>query len=126
MLQTDRAGLDGSVDVLSAYTGAVRDFTDSATPTIAATWDSPNLDFAAVVLAADTRTLRIRLYSFADKPVSLGLHAWRLAPGRYTLTAGPPGKAPAVTRTITHTRPGSPIPLDLPARTEWSIQLNAE
>ena len=126
VLQTDRAGLDGSVDVLSAYTGAVRDFTDSATPTIAATWDSPNLDFAAVVLAADTRTLRIRLYSFADKPVSLGLHAWRLAPGRYTLTAGPPGKAPAVTRTITHTRPGSPIPLDLPARTEWSIQLNAE
>lgn len=132
VLQTDRAGLEGAWDVCSAYTGAIRDFVDAATPTMAVTWQTPDLDFAAVVTEARPDRLRVLLYSFHAAPVTIGLRPWQLVSGTYEMCAGEPvaGEVLGLQRyrwgrpqEVAHVHRGEAIPLELPGRTEWVVDL---
>ncbi len=88
VLQTDRAGLEGATTVLEAYTGAVRDFRDASTPSMAVTWITPDLNFAALVTEATPQRLRVRLYNFNGTPQRMALRPWRLESGVYVFHAG--------------------------------------
>lgn len=150
VLQTDRAGLEGSAEVMSAYTGAVRDLTDAAWPTFAATWITPDVNFAAVVTDATPARLRVRLYNFNTAPMRMAVRPWQLMPGRYAVNAGQPvpGERPDLeryawvnslgseqaqkpdhpargglpTEVIFHER-AEPVWFDLPPQTEWVLDL---
>ncbi len=132
VLQTDRAGLPGSADVFGAYTGAIRDFSDTGTLTLAATWKSGDIDFAAVVTDASASRLRVRLYRFGEEASRLGLRPWRLQSGRYALLAGeilrdPRGGPdrylwqPPVE--VEHRHRGAPIWIEVPPGKEWMVDL---
>jgi hypothetical protein len=132
VLQTDRAGLQGAWDVLGAYTGAVRDFVDGATPTLAVTWDTPDLNYAALVTEATSERLRVRLYNFNNQPMRVGLRPWRLVPGKYVLNGGEPvpGEQPVQSRytwgepvEVEHRCRGTPISIEVPSRKEWVVDL---
>ncbi len=56
-------------------------------PTFAVTWPPSKADFARAVVAADSTSLRLRLYSFEARPAFAEVRLWRLAPGRYRWTA---------------------------------------
>lgn len=88
LLQTDRAGLPRMRESLGAYTGALHNWRDGLTPTMAVTWDVPDTDFAALVVASTEKRLRTWVYSFHDRPVRMGLRLWRLTPGRYAAAHG--------------------------------------
>lgn len=132
VIQTDRAGLAGANQVLGAYTGAVRDFRDSGAPTMAVTWDTPDLNFAALVTEARPERLRVRLYSFNESVTRIGLRPWRLAPGRYVLNQGEPTEAerPFLDRhawepsvEVEHIHRGTAIWIDVPPGREWTVDL---
>ncbi len=132
VLQTDRAGLAGANEVLGAYTGAVRDVRDAGAPTMAVTWDTPDLDFAAVVTETAVTRLRVMLYSFHDGPTRMGLRPWRLTPGRYVLNAGEPVSGEysvqhrytwGEPRELEHLNKGEPIWIDVPPHREWVVDI---
>ncbi len=132
VIQTDRAGLAGSHEVFGAYTGGVRDFRDSGTPTMGLTWETPDLNFAAMVTENTPDRLRVRIYSFNTTPTRMGLRPWRLLPGIYVLNAGEPvpGERPVQQRytwgtpvEIKHLHRGTPVYVEVPARKEWVVDL---
>jgi hypothetical protein len=132
VLQTDRAGMEGATEVLGAYTGAVRDFRDAATPTLAVTWVTPDLNFAALVTEATLERLRMRLFNFNSTTNRIGLRPWRLVAGDYLLSAGEPiaGEISpqeryrwAAPREVKHRHRGAPIWLDLPPGRTWMVDL---
>lgn len=88
LLQTDRAGLPMMRESLGAYTGALHNWRDGLLPTMAVTWDVPDTDFAALVVAGTDERLRTWVYSFHDEPVRMGLRIWRLTPGVYAASHG--------------------------------------
>jgi hypothetical protein len=88
LLQTDRAGLPMSRESSGAYTGALHNWCDGLTPTMAVTWDVPDTNFAALVVAGSQQRLRTWVYSFHDQPVRMGMRLWRLTPGRYAAAHG--------------------------------------
>lgn len=88
VLATDRAALDGALTVFGAYTGAVLGLRDASFPTFEVTYDTPDADFAALVVDSGPERLRVWLYSFHDRPVRMGLVLWRLRPGEYILKQG--------------------------------------
>ena len=51
LLQTDRAGLPATRDTIGAYSGALATWRDGLTPTMAVSWEAPDTDFAALVVA---------------------------------------------------------------------------
>ncbi|HRR87578.1 MAG TPA: hypothetical protein P5316_21440, partial [Phycisphaerae bacterium] len=60
VLQTDRFDIPGDFLIFSAYTGAVTSLIeDGLIPTIAVTWDTPDLNFAALVLHASPDRMRV-------------------------------------------------------------------
>lgn len=87
-LQTDRAGLPATRETIGAYTGAIHTWRDSLMPTMAVTWEAPDTDFAALVVASTQERLRVWVYSFHDQPVRFGLRLWQLRPGEYELMHG--------------------------------------
>lgn len=132
VIQTDRAGLVGSHEVSGAYTGAVRDFRDSGAPTLGVTWETPDINFAAVVTENATTRLRVRLYNFHSTSTRMGLRPWRLVPGMYVLNTGEPvaGERPIQQRytwtspvEINHLHRGTPIYIDVPPKKEWVVDL---
>ena len=88
VLSTDRAALSGALTVFGAYTGAVSGLRDAAVPTFAVTYETPDENFAAVVVESTDRRLRVWLYSFREESTRIGLRLWRLVPGRYVLNQG--------------------------------------
>ncbi len=88
LLQTDRAGLPATRETIGAYTGALATWRDGLTPTMAVTWEVPDPDFAALVVAATDTRLRTWVYSFHDQPIRVGMRIWRLTPGVYQATQG--------------------------------------
>jgi hypothetical protein len=88
LLQTDRAGLPMMQESVGAYTGALHNWRDGLLPTMAVTWDVPDANFAAMVVAGTDVRLRTWVYSFHDEPVRMGLRIWRLTPGVYTAVHG--------------------------------------
>lgn len=132
VLQTDRAGMQGAVELCGAYTGAVASFRDSRAPTHSVTYDSPDLNFASVVTETAPERLRVMMYSFRDEPVRIGLRPWRLVPGVYVLTAGEPvpGEKPEQNRytwgeprQIRHLHRGTPVFVEVPPGKEWVVDL---
>ncbi len=132
ILQTDRAGLVGSAEVFGAYTGAVCSFRDSKPPTISVTYDTPDLNFAAVVSETTTARLRVMLYNFNKEPMRVGLKPWRLVPGTYVLNTGQPvaGERDFQKRytwtgsvEVEHGHRGTPIWVDVPSHKEWVVDL---
>ena len=87
-LQTDRAGLPASGETLGAFTGAIHTWRDGLTPTMAVTWDVPDTNFAALVVASSDKRMRVWVYSFHDQPVTMGMRLWRLTPGVYETRCG--------------------------------------
>ncbi|MGQ9591827.1 MAG: hypothetical protein ACUVYA_16225, partial [Planctomycetota bacterium] len=139
VLQTDRAGLPAAELVAGAYTGAVRDLTDSGALTFAATWDVPGLEFAAVVTEATRTSLRVLLYGFAEEEWRAGVRPWRLVAGRYGLAVreadGEEARAPArgcerperfrtvEEREVQHVHRGAPIAFRLRPRRAIVLEL---
>lgn len=132
ILQTDRAGLTGSAEVFGAYTGAVCSFRDSKTPTISVTYDTPDLNFAAVVTETATERLRVMLYNFNNTPMRVGLKPWRLVPGVYVLNTGQPVPGErdfqkrytwAGATEVEHRHRGAPIWVEVPSHKEWVVDL---
>lgn len=132
VIQTDRAGLAGSAEVLGAYTGAVRDFRDMGAPTMAVTYDTPDLNFAAMVTENSLTRLRVRLYCFRDGVTKIGLRPWRLLPGSYVLNDGATlaGERPfqnrygwGQARQIEHLHRGTPIYVEVPGHKEWVVDM---
>ena len=124
VLQTDRAGLPGEEAVFMAYTGAVRSLTDAGAITLSVTWETPGLEFAALVTEATPARLRVRLHGFQEDEWTVGLRPWRLVPGRYELSIGAPVAPPAggaperiawtEARDVRVVHRGAPIPIRLP------------
>jgi ATP-dependent helicase HrpA len=61
--------------VFGAYTGAVCSFRDSKTPTISVTYDTPDLNFAAVVTETTTERLRVMLQTLGPQSSAGKRHA---------------------------------------------------
>jgi hypothetical protein len=57
-------------------------------PGLALSWEGGGTDFAAFVLDADERSLKVLLYSFAEAPLEMAMRTWRLQHGRYEWTFG--------------------------------------
>jgi hypothetical protein len=116
--------------VFGAYTGAVRDFRDGGAPTLAVTYDTPDLNFASVVTETTPCRLRVWIYNFNDEPMPIGLRPWQLLPGVYVLNAGHPvpGEKPVQNRytwtspvEVVHKHPGTPVWIDVPPHKEWVV-----
>jgi hypothetical protein len=88
LLQTDRAGLPCTRETLGAYTGALHTWRDGLLPTMAVTWEVPDPNFAALVVASTPDRLRVWVYSFHDEPIRMGMRIWRLTPGTYVASHG--------------------------------------
>ncbi len=132
VLQTDRAGLGGATEVCGAYTGAVCSFRDSRAPTLSVTYDTPDLNFAAVVTEATPERLRVCLYNFNQTITRMGLRPWRLMPGVYVLNTGEPvpGERPSQKRCtwsppveVEHRHRGTPIRVYVPPKKVWVVDL---
>ncbi len=132
VLQTDRAGLAGAKHVMGAYTGSVSGTRDTDTPTFAVTWDTPDLNFAALVTEATPSRVRAMLYSFNEETTRMGLCPWRLQPGVYVVQAGErlTDTKDKMTRyswgeprEVTHLHRATPIWIDVPAGKEWVVDV---
>lgn len=131
VLQTDRAGLDGSDASFGAFTGGVRRWGDAGVPTMAVTWDVPHSDFAALVVYCTSQHLRVWIYNAKRTPTRFGLRLWQLEPGEYDVHAGSlvPGMGfartyhPAVAETYIHPARAHTYFIELPARAEWVVEL---
>jgi len=133
VLQTDRFDLPGDVAIFSAYTGAVTALIeDGLIPTIAVTWDTPDLNFAALVLHASPDRMRVLLHNFNNDAMPVGLKPWQLVPGEYLLNRGvqqgngprPIAWEPPVM--VTHVCRGTPIHLDIPPGSTSVIELRLQ
>lgn len=100
VMATDRLHLPAVDEVWGAYTGAVTGLGDAQAASLAASYDTPSSDFAALVVDQTHARLRVWLYSFWEQPTEIGLHLWRLDPGEYILSQGPrlPGEFPFQSR----------------------------
>lgn len=100
VLSTDRCGLPAALSVFGAYTGAQSGMRDAATPSFSVTYDTPSMNFAALVTQATQERVRVWLYNFEDDPMPVGLRLWRLRPGHYLLNQGEQveGERPTIRR----------------------------
>jgi len=132
VLATDRMAIPSALTTFGAYTGAVSGLRDAATPTFAVTYDSPDTDFAALVADTTPTRLRVWLYSFHDKPVTIRLLPWTLTLGRYVMIQGQPmpGERDVQLRytwgdpkrvLILHR--AEPVAVEVPPETEWVVDL---
>jgi hypothetical protein len=88
VMSTDRHHLPAVAEVWGAYTGAVTTTVDAEFPTMGVTYETPDANFAAMVTENTETRLRVRLYSFWEKPTQMNLKLWRLMPGKYVMTQG--------------------------------------
>jgi len=134
-LSTDRLHLPAVAEVWSAYTGAINTTGDCELPTWAVTYETPDTDFAALVIDTTPRRLRVWLYSFREEATPIGLRVWQLIPGRYVLNAGEQLKgefpfqhryawAPSC-RVDIRTR-GQVVPITLPPQKVYVLDLRLE
>lgn len=132
LLQTDRAGLPGTIDTFGAFTGGLHIWRESLLPTMAVTWDVPDPDFAALVVCAQRDRLRAWVYSFHDQPVRVGARIWwRLVPGIYWASHGAilPGEQGNLRygwsepESFTYRRPLDTYFFDVPPRTAYAVDL---
>jgi hypothetical protein len=119
--------------IYGAYTGGVTDLLeDGLIPTVAVTWDTPDLNFAALVLSSRPERLRVLAYNFSTTAVRIGLRPWLLLPGTYVLTHGGKrgeGYRPIAweeSRILTSVRRGAPVPISVPSRKPWLIDLRLQ
>ncbi|MBI4580930.1 MAG: hypothetical protein HY718_14580, partial [Planctomycetes bacterium] len=131
LLQTDRAGLPAMRESVGAYTGALHNWRDGLLPTMAVTWEVPDRQFAALVVASTDVRLRVWVYSFHDRPVRMGMRIWRLRPGVYWASHGKilPGESTNLRyawnegEEFTFRRRLDTYDVDVPPREAWAIDL---
>ena len=88
VMANDRAGVAGALPLFGAYTGAISGLRDAALQTFSVTYDTPSINFAALLMYASEERLRVWLYHFEAGSMPIGLQLWRLQPGRYALNQG--------------------------------------
>ncbi len=130
VLQTDRYGIYGDLAIFSGYTGAVTELVeDILMPTVAVTWDTPNLHFAAVVQSSSPERLRVQIYNFNKETTRIGIKPWLLVSGKYFLIDGERGGEDfrpmhwRAGRQIVYQHRGTPIYVDVPSRKTWVVDL---
>lgn len=135
VLSTDRCGLPSALSIFGAYTGAQTGMRDACTPTFAVTYNTPSTDFAALVVFASTRRLRIWFYNFDEQPMPIDLMPWRLEPGRYVLNQGEQvlGEKHTIKRyawepsqSLELLRRGEGPVIHVPPATVWCVDLRLE
>ncbi len=130
VMQTDRSDIPGDFAIYGGYTGGVLNVLDDGLiPTMAVTWDSPDLNFAAVVCNSLPERLRLLIYNFNDGPTRVGFRPWRLVPGEYRLTCGATDGErlrPILWeegRSLTYKCRGTPLYVDVPSRRTWLVDV---
>ncbi len=133
VLQTDRMDIPGAPVIYGAYTGGVSDLLEDALiPTVAVTWDTPDLNFAALVMSATKKRLRVLVYNFRKETTRIGLRPWLLLPGTYLLSCGESssrGTRPIAwekPRLITGIARGTPVYVHVPSHKTWLIDMRLQ
>ena len=85
-------------------------------------------DFAALVGPADEKSLKVRFYSFAGKPIHGRMRVWRLEHGRYKVRVGPDANDDGVMDDVEKEETlvlhrYSPIAMTLPPRRQTVIEI---
>ena len=122
---TDRIFVGGHDVLFSMYTGTP----GSAVycPAYAVTWQDTGRHFAALVRKAERDHLKVQVYSFEDRPNSVGMLVWHMPRGKYRLTwlihglAGHQGERDR--REIRIRERGDKIGLLIPSRRLFDIEL---
>jgi acetyl esterase/lipase len=113
---TDRIGYNPRT--VSYMTGALPEMSYQGFPHHAVTYTGAGRDFAAVVEAATAKELQVLYYSFADRPLRIGLRPWKLETGaRYRIAAG------QETREQELAERGAPIEVMIPPRQEVLVRI---
>ncbi len=133
VLQTDRFDIPGDVAIFNGYTGAATALIEDAlVPTIAATWDTPDLNFAAVVMSSTSERLRVMVHNFNEQTTAIGVRPWLLVPGEYLVNHGEKqsrGPRPILWEkptVVTYIHRGTPIFVDVGPRKTWIIDLRLQ
>lgn len=110
------------------YLGGSPGYRNVIYPTHAVSWEGLSPDFAAWVLQADPRQLKIMAYNFDSKPQAGQLRLWRIEPGQYRFTAGPDANEDGVpdkgtSETKLELCPGRAVPVQLPPGQTVALQL---
>ncbi len=133
VLQTDRMDIPGASVIYGAYTGGVTDLLeDGLIPTIAVSWDTPDLNFAGIVLSSTPERLRVMVYNFNEEATRIGVRPWLLVPGTYLAMHGekqgdrfrPIAWEDAGTVTTVHR--GAPVHITVPSRKTWVVDLRLQ
>jgi len=86
VLFTDRVSLPGTDHLFSMYTGGAG--IAAQFPSYAVTWSGVTKNFAALVLNADGRRVKVLAHNFEPHPQNARMRLWRLQPGTYRLRVG--------------------------------------
>lgn len=84
---TDRVAVGGTAHLFAMYTGGAGNPTYY--PTWAVTWVNTTKNFAALVLEADRRHVKVLAHNFEPQARRVGLRLWQVELGTYELRRGP-------------------------------------
>jgi hypothetical protein len=122
VLFTDRVFLKGANEIATIYGGGVG---ISRCPSQAVRWENGGEDLAAWVEEAGHTHFRASVFNFAAQERQVGMQHWRLQPGVYSLSLrseeSPGTGEPPQTVTLRHR--GDSIPLSLPSRVSYEVEL---
>jgi len=124
---TDRVFLTAFKEVFNCYLGsfAARNIFPH---NFAVSYEGLGKDFAALVGPADEKSLKVRFYNFAEKPIQGRMRVWRLEHGRYKVRVGPDANDDGVldgveTEETRVLHRYSPIALTLPPSRQTVIEI---
>lgn len=126
----NQRGFGRELLVNTALGGRVQGYTEPFPPSIAATWELPDIaSLARLVSYADESRLAVNCFNFTGKPLETAMRVWRLQPGNYTVSVGPDvdddgeiDGEPWHTETMPLRR-FSTIPLEIPPGRDTAITL---
>ncbi|MFQ6096984.1 MAG: hypothetical protein ACE5O2_04595, partial [Armatimonadota bacterium] len=84
---TDRVAVGNTNRLFAMYTGASGD--SSYYPYYAVTWENTTKNFAALVLDANRRHVKVLAHNFLPQAREVRMRLWRLRPGAYRVAWGP-------------------------------------
>jgi len=124
---TDSVSVRGVDDLLSMYTGGCG--LGAEYPYYAVTWSGTTRDFAALVMHATRRSLKVLAYNFEPAGRRVQMRLWRLEPGKYELRIGPDRDGDgqhdleASKQLVEVKQRGTPVQVELTARELLLIQI---
>ena len=123
VISTDRVLVNGSSVLFSMATGG---YSSRSWPSYHVTWNRTGGKHAALVKEMTSRQLLIQIYSFADEPLEVDAHFWRLAPGHYDWTMMPEvdeGSVEAAHGEFIYRERGQPLTLTVPPGQTHELRL---